>query len=62
VSDEQDLKETAGIESANIELFESGERTNYKQGVHTMDAAKIAEGSYPYVFLVLFDVIQVTIL
>jgi hypothetical protein len=42
--DEQDLTElTSGAES-KLELFESGERTNYKQGVHTMEAAKIAEG------------------
>jgi hypothetical protein len=36
---------TNGAES-KLELFESGERTNYKQGVHTMDAAKIAEGNF----------------
>jgi hypothetical protein len=34
---------TSGAEN-RLELFESGERTNYKQGVHTMEAAKIAEG------------------
>ncbi len=43
-ADEQDLTElTSGAES-KLELFESGDRTNYKQGVHTMEAAKIAEG------------------
>jgi hypothetical protein len=42
--DEQDLTELISGAESKLELFESGERTNYKQGVHTMEAAKIAEG------------------
>ena len=29
---------------AAVQLFENGDRTSYKQSVHTLDAAKICEG------------------
>ena len=42
--DEQDLMDCMSSGVGKIQLFEEGERTNYKQGVHTMEAVKIAEG------------------
>jgi len=31
------------VNSSSVQLFEAGDRTEYKQGVHTLDAAKITE-------------------
>ena len=44
--DEEDLAELTNCSPTKLQLFENGERTAYRQGVHTMEAAKIAEGRY----------------
>ena len=56
--DRLDIEKLTGSEQ-EISLFENGKKTSYKQAIHTLDAAKIAEGRLISLFC--SDFIQICI-